>query len=100
TRSDAIDYLKGGIGVNCVCLGPIEWAIYYPPVLIRTPMTARDPAKLEQLKPAVAVTPMDRWGTTQEIADACLYLCSSKATLCQGAAFVNFEASELHSWLT
>lgn len=38
--------------------------------------------------PSVAVAPMNRMGTTQEIADACLFMCSSKASFCQGANLV------------
>jgi NAD(P)-dependent dehydrogenase (short-subunit alcohol dehydrogenase family) len=40
-------------------------------------------------EPAIAIAPMNRMGTTQEIADACLFMCSSKATFCQGANLVS-----------
>lgn len=36
--------------------------------------------------PVVQMAPMKRMGTAQEVADAVLFLCSSKATFCQGAA--------------
>lgn len=35
--------------------------------------------------PIVQVAPMKRMGTTQEVADAVLFLASPKATFCQGA---------------
>jgi NAD(P)-dependent dehydrogenase (short-subunit alcohol dehydrogenase family) len=40
------------------------------------------------LAPAIAMAPMNRMGTPQEIADAALFLCSSKATFIQGHALV------------
>jgi NAD(P)-dependent dehydrogenase (short-subunit alcohol dehydrogenase family) len=36
----------------------------------------------------IAVAPMNRMGTPQEIADVVLFLASSKASFVQGAAFV------------
>lgn len=53
-------------------------------------MTQSDPEFAAALKPAIALAPMDRMGTAQEVADACLFLCSSKATFVQGHALVNF----------
>lgn len=50
--------------------------------------TERDAAFTEALKPAIAIAPMNRMGTAQEVADACLFLCSTKATFVQGAALV------------
>jgi NAD(P)-dependent dehydrogenase (short-subunit alcohol dehydrogenase family) len=35
--------------------------------------------------PVVHVAPMKRKGTTQEVADAVLFLASPKATFCQGS---------------
>ncbi|SPO00795.1 related to dehydrogenase [Cephalotrichum gorgonifer] len=71
TKSDAIDYSAHNIRVNCVCPG-----------LIATPMTKDLPPD----DPALSVAPMDRMGTPTEVADAVLFLSSSKATFCQGAA--------------
>lgn len=51
-------------------------------------MTTSDPAFAEALKPAIALAPMNRMGTAQEVADACLFLCSTKASFIQGAAIV------------
>jgi len=70
TRSDAIDYSARNIRVNCVCPGIID-----------TPMT-RD---LPRDDPCIAIAPMKRLGTAQEVADAALFLCSSKASYIQGA---------------
>ncbi|KAF5628067.1 3-oxoacyl-reductase [Fusarium tjaetaba] len=71
TRSDAIDYAKDQIRVNCVCPGVIE-----------TPMTASVPED----DPAVQTAVMKRKGTPQEVADAILFLSGPKASFIQGAA--------------
>ncbi|KAJ5106936.1 oxidoreductase [Penicillium angulare] len=60
--------------VNCVCPG-----------LIGTAMVMDN---LEYFKPAIGISPMKRYGTVEEVADCVLFLCSSKATFVQGAAFV------------
>ncbi|KAF4986983.1 hypothetical protein FDECE_15669 [Fusarium decemcellulare] len=70
TKSDAIDYSQHSIRVNCVCPGVIE-----------TPMTAGVPDD----DPAVLTAVMKRKGTPQEVADAVLFLSSSKASFIQGA---------------
>ncbi|KAH6684553.1 hypothetical protein B0J14DRAFT_612537 [Halenospora varia] len=77
TKCDAIDYSKHNIRINCVCPG-----------VIATPMTQSEPTFAAALKPAIAIAPMNRMGTPQEIADACLWLCSSKASFVQGHALV------------
>ncbi|KAF9881011.1 hypothetical protein CkaCkLH20_01161 [Colletotrichum karsti] len=71
TKSDAVDYAKYNIRVNCVCPGIID-----------TPMTS----EVSKDDPIIAVAPMKRKGTPQEVADAVLFLCSSKATFIHGAA--------------
>ncbi|KAI8309523.1 putative 2- -hydroxypropyl- dehydrogenase protein [Colletotrichum sp. SAR11_59] len=71
TKSDAVDYAKYNIRINCVCPGIID-----------TPMTSEVSAD----DPIIAVAPMKRKGTPQEVADAVLFLCSSKATFIHGAA--------------
>lgn len=43
---------------------------------------------MDVLGPAISIAPMDRPGTAQEVADAVLFLSSSKATFVQGAAMV------------
>ncbi|CAJ2511148.1 Uu.00g067730.m01.CDS01 [Anthostomella pinea] len=77
TRSDAIDYSRDGIRVNCVCPGVIE-----------TPMTTGSPEVTERLRPAIAIAPMQRMGTADEVADAALFLCSSQSSFIQGHALV------------
>ncbi|KAG8669676.1 hypothetical protein FPOAC1_009075 [Fusarium poae] len=64
-------YAKHQIRVNCVCPGVIE-----------TPMTANVPEN----DPAVQTAAMRRKGTPQEVADAVLFLSSSKASFIQGTA--------------
>ncbi|KAI1204545.1 NAD(P)-binding protein [Annulohypoxylon truncatum] len=77
TRSDAIDYSRDGIRVNCVCPGVIE-----------TPMTTGSPEVTERLRPAIDIAPMRRMGTPEEVADAVLFLCSSQSSFIQGHALV------------
>jgi NAD(P)-dependent dehydrogenase (short-subunit alcohol dehydrogenase family) len=52
-------------------------------------MTQSDPEFRKVLGPAIDIAPMKRMGTAQEIADACLFLCSSKASFVQGHAMVS-----------
>jgi NAD(P)-dependent dehydrogenase (short-subunit alcohol dehydrogenase family) len=54
-------------------------------------MTQGEPEFAKALKPAIAIAPMNRKGTPQEVADACLFLCSSKATFVQGSAMVSLN---------
>ena len=75
TRADAIDYSPSQIRVNCVCPG-----------LVDTPMLGTFEKKV--LERDIAVTPMNRMGTPQEVADVVLFLASSKASFVQGATFV------------
>ncbi|KAK1762689.1 short chain dehydrogenase [Phialemonium atrogriseum] len=74
TRCDAIDYSRDNIRINAVCPG-----------LTHTPMLDR---QLELYKPAILRAPLERPGTVQEVADVVLFLCSSRATFVQGAAYV------------
>jgi len=77
TRADAIDYSKDDIRINCVCPG-----------VIRTAMTTGTEEVTARLAPAVRIAPMERMGLPEEIADAVLFLCSSKASFIQGHALV------------
>ncbi|KAK5939157.1 hypothetical protein PMZ80_008460 [Knufia obscura] len=77
TRADAVDYSPRGIRINAVCPG-----------LISTPATF-DPDKAETMKPfeeIIGKHPMGRWGRASEVADACVFLCSGKASFVQGVA--------------
>jgi NAD(P)-dependent dehydrogenase (short-subunit alcohol dehydrogenase family) len=77
TRADAIDYSTDGIRVNCVCPG-----------VIKTPMTTSSEELRERLGPAIEIAPMKRMGMPEEVADAVLFLCSTKASFIQGHALV------------
>lgn len=77
TRSDAIDYSRDGIRVNCVCPG-----------VIATPMTTSSDELIQRLRPAIDIAPMKRMGTPEEVASAVLFLCSSQASFVQGHAMV------------
>ncbi|KAK1573146.1 short-chain dehydrogenase [Colletotrichum navitas] len=77
TRSDAIDYSRDGIRVNCVCPG-----------MIATPMTTASQELIQRLKPAIDIAPMRRMGKPEEVADAVLFLCSSQSSFIQGHALV------------
>jgi NAD(P)-dependent dehydrogenase (short-subunit alcohol dehydrogenase family) len=95
--TNKIKYSKDKIRINCVCPGVIAYVFSLTSFgfqftdCVSTPMTQGSPEFAELIKPAVAIAPMDRMGTPQEIADACLFLCSSKATFVQGTAMVSFH---------
>jgi NAD(P)-dependent dehydrogenase (short-subunit alcohol dehydrogenase family) len=44
--------------------------------------------QLDLYEPVISRATLDRAGTVQEIADVVLFLCSSRATFVQGAAYV------------
>lgn len=75
TRSVAVRYAAMGIRVNAVC-----------PSVIATGMT--DPLmKDAEMKARIeAMTPMQRMGTADEIAEAVIWLCSDKASFVTGQA--------------
>ncbi len=80
TKSDAIDYAKYDIRVNCVCPG-----------VIATPMTSgadSSPEFAARLKSSIDTAPMRRMGKPEEIADAVLFLSSTKASFVTGHAMV------------
>ncbi|MDX2274581.1 MAG: SDR family oxidoreductase [Hyphomonadaceae bacterium] len=73
TRSAAMAYAAQGVRVNCVCPGAI-----------RTPMTAALESNPQGAAFIAQMHPMGRMGEAQEIADAVIFLCSSKASFITG----------------
>lgn len=76
TKSVALQYASKGVRVNAVCPGTIS-----------TPMVERM-TETKDLIPdqTLAVTPMDRYGTPEEIAAAVLWLCSDASSYVTGVA--------------
>lgn len=74
TKSLAIAYAADGIRVNAVAPG---W--------IATPLT--EPLRQDAARSAgiIGRTPLGRWGTPEEVADAVLFLCSPAARFVTGA---------------
>ncbi|HEU4948608.1 MAG TPA: SDR family oxidoreductase [Kribbella sp.] len=76
TKTAALEYAKDGIRVNAVCPG-----------VIRTPMVERflgDSAEAEAQ--FVAMEPIGRMGTPEEIAEAVVWLCSDASSFVTGDA--------------
>lgn len=51
-------------------------------------MTQGSSEQRELFASAIATAPMNRMGQPSEIADVCLFLCSSKASFVQGASLL------------
>jgi len=80
TKSMALDYVRNGIRVNCLCPGTID-----TPSLQARLAAFADPE--EARKQFVARQPMGRLGTAEEVARAALYLVSDDAAFVTGTAF-------------
>ena len=80
TKSMAIDYVRDGIRVNCLCPGTID-----TPSLHQRLAAFADPE--EARKQFVARQPMGRLGTAEEVAKAALFLVSGDARFVTGTAF-------------
>jgi NAD(P)-dependent dehydrogenase (short-subunit alcohol dehydrogenase family) len=74
TKAAAMEYAQKGIRVNAVC-----------PAVIRTPLSEGLFGSGQEAS-VLAVHPMGRFGTTEEVADAVVFLCSSKASYITGHA--------------
>jgi meso-butanediol dehydrogenase / (S,S)-butanediol dehydrogenase / diacetyl reductase len=81
TRSMALDYVKDGIRVNCLCPGTVDT----PSLHQRLAALGGDVASVR--KQFEARQPMGRLGTAEEIAEAALYLVSDAAAFVTGGAF-------------
>ena len=72
TKALAKEVGPAGVRVNCVCPG-----------VIRTPMNDR--LTVEEAEDLMASIPLDRFGTPEEVAEALVFLASSKASYITGA---------------
>jgi len=80
TRALAIDHVKQGIRVNCVCPGTVD-----------TPSLEQRIAAFEDREAArkafIARQPMGRLGSAEEIAPICVFLASDESSYATGAVF-------------
>jgi NAD(P)-dependent dehydrogenase (short-subunit alcohol dehydrogenase family) len=78
TRALAVDHVKDGVRVNCVCPGTID-----------SPWIDRVVDELGESRDAlVARQPLGRLGTTEEVAEAVAYLASDRAAFATGSQLV------------
>lgn len=73
TKAVALEYATSGIRVNAVCPG-----------LIETPMVERYVSDPQVRAQVLAVEPVKRLGTPQEVANAAAWLCSDEASFMTG----------------
>lgn len=76
TRTAALEHVTSGIRVNAVCPGSVPTPML-DPVVNHPEMKAMLESK----------HPMGRFGTTEEIAEAVVWLCSDRASYVTGVAF-------------
>jgi NAD(P)-dependent dehydrogenase (short-subunit alcohol dehydrogenase family) len=81
TRAMALDHVKDGIRVNCVCPGTVD-----TPWVGRLLDQAADPAAAKAA--LVARQPMGRLGQADEMAAAILFLASDESSFTTGAAML------------
>ena len=74
TKAAALDYATDGIRINAVCPGSV-----LTPQLKK--VTEKDPGEIDR---QAALHPMQRLGTTEEIAAAVLWLCSDQSAFVHG----------------
>ena len=78
TKATALDYGKQGIRVNTVCPGTIRTAMYERRI-------GTDPAIDARI---AAETPVGRLGTSEDVAEAVIWLCSDAAAFVTGHSLV------------
>lgn len=77
SRVAATEYAQAGVRVNAVCPGVID-----------TPMVERAGAESpEEIEQFVQMQPLGRMGTSDEIANAVVWLCSDEASFVTGNAY-------------
>lgn len=81
TKALALDHVRQGIRVNCVCPGTVD-----SPWVQRLLAETDDPGAARQA--LQARQPMGRLGTPEEVALAALYLASDEASFATGSALV------------
>jgi NAD(P)-dependent dehydrogenase (short-subunit alcohol dehydrogenase family) len=79
TRALAIDHVKQGIRVNCVCPGTVD-----TPSLADRIMAFADPVQAR--KDFIARQPMGRLATAEEVAETFVYLVSDESSFMTGQA--------------
>ncbi len=83
TKSAAGEVARSGVRVNAVCPGPIDTRMIHS---IEAQINPSDPASVEA--GYHRALPLGRYGTTEEIANIVLFLCSDLAGNINGAQFV------------
>jgi NAD(P)-dependent dehydrogenase (short-subunit alcohol dehydrogenase family) len=77
TKSAALEYVKMGIRINALCPG-----------YMRTPFVEKMAESADMQRRLLSVIPANRFGTTDEVAEALLYMCSDRAAYMVGNPLV------------